>query len=741
MSGGRLDTARVGPVSNAGYEPDGGRAEEGAPGAGGARDRMGWYWRRIRRMSADEMWARALDLARQRRWASLQVRPGDALPPPPPTTRCAPHRLPHRPLAMPGPALAALLARADEIAAGRWEVLGVSRDDMAAPDWFTDPLTGRRAPHDRYCFRINHRSEWETGNVKQLWELSRHHHLTVLAAAWYASGDDRYPVIVDRHLRDWWQQNPFLSGVHWTSGIELGIRLISWTWIRRLLDGWDGAADLFEGNDDFARQLHWHQRFLASFQSAGTSANNHAVAEAAGQLVASCAFPWFADSGRWREGAATVLERELERNTFPSGVNREQASTYHAFVAELGILGGVEAGAAGHPLGDATWTRLRQMLDAAAALVDQNLRPPRQGDGDDGRALVVDGRPPTAGAGAGTDERGGGDPEDGGGWASLLATGAARFGAAPWWPAADADVRSTLLAALARTGPPPPSPSPAAGSADHGARPARRPDAFDDAGVTMLRTPADGDRPEIWCRCDAGPHGYLAIAAHAHADALSVEVRHGGVDVLADPGTYCYHGEPGMRAYFRSTIGHNTLELGGTDQSRSGGPFLWERHAVTHPLSVVPACADDRDPDIVTWAAQHDGYAVLDPPALHRRTVRLDRRRLRLEIVDTVVSAGPHPCRLAFHLGPAVRTLLDGSTASLGWTGPDGPVTATLRLPHKLRWTCHRGEDDPVLGWYSPGFGRRVPSVTLVGSGFCGADTADGHDLVTVLQFSRAPLA
>ncbi len=115
-------------------------------------------------------------------------------------------------------------------------------------------------------------------------------------------------------------------------------------------------------------------------------------------------------------------------------------------------------------------------------------------------------------------------------------------------------------------------------------------------GLTLLRTagqraaadgpvPADGQAaaggpaPEIWCRCDGGPHGYLSIAAHAHADALSVEVRYGGVDILADPGTYCYHGEPEWRSYFRSTIAHNTVELDGQNQSGDGGPFLWLRHA------------------------------------------------------------------------------------------------------------------------------------------------------------------
>ena len=614
-------------------------------------------------------------------------------------------------------ATAALIARAEEIADGRWEPLGVVRRDLDAPDWFADPVTGRRAPHDRLCFRINHRSERETGNVKQLWEVSRHHHLTVLAAAWFVTCDPRYPAIIDRQLRDWWRRNPFLSGIHWTSGIELGIRLISWTWIRRLLDDWPGVTDLFDDNDDFVRQLHWHQRFLASFRSSGTSANNHAIAEAAGQLVASCAFPWFAESRRWRESAAERLERELERNTFPSGIDREQATAYHGFVAELGLVAACEAAAAGHPLGAGTWARLQRMFDAAAAMVDEMLRPPRQGDGDDGLALLVDGRP---WPGPGT-------------WASVLAAGDAIFGRLPWWPDADGDVRSAFLAGLAQvanlTRPPTSTP-----------RPVRRPAEFDDAGFTILRARSNRHGPEIWCRCDGGPHGFLGIAAHAHADALSVELRLGGIDVLAEPGTYCYHGEPEWRSYFRSTIAHNTLGAGlhrPVPLGRAlplGSPGRHpppERHSPSPGPTAIPASS--------SWAAEHDGYTVLDPPAVHRRVVRLDRHRRRLEIVDTVISSGPHPCRLAFHLGPEVRSLLDGCTASLGWTGPDGPVTATMRLPEQLRWTCHRGEDDPILGWYSPGFGRKVTAVTLVGSGYCGADRPGPHDLVTVLRFARVP--
>ena len=133
--------------------------------------------------------------------------------------------------------------------------------------------------------------EEQVGNIKQVWELSRLQHLTVLATAWFLTHDERYARRVADHLRSWWRENPFLSGVHWTSGIELGIRLISLVWIRRLLDDWPGVADLFERDALALRQIRWHQQYLAAFPSRGSSANNHVIAEAAGQLVVKLRLP------------------------------------------------------------------------------------------------------------------------------------------------------------------------------------------------------------------------------------------------------------------------------------------------------------------------------------------------------------------------------------------------------------------------------------------------------------------
>jgi hypothetical protein len=582
---------------------------------------------------------------------------------------------------------------------GRWEFLGVWRTDLAAPDWYLDPITGHRAPRKKRSFRINTRSETETGNVKQVWELSRHQHLTLLAAAWFVTGDEAYPAVVADQLQSWWRENPFLYGVNWTSGIEVGLRLISWVWIRRLLDSWLGAPALFEHNDAAIDQVFWHQKYLAALQSRGSSANNHVIAEAAGQLIGSCAFPWFAQSGRWRANSAALLERELRLNTFPSGMNREQATDYQGFVAGLGMLAAVEAGASGHPLTVDTWRRLCLTVDASVALLDESQRAPRQGDSDDGRALLV-------------------DPPETNRWTSLLAAGASLFGSAPWWPRAEATLMSTLLGSLTDR---PPIVRGRAG---------QRPSHFADAGLTLLRTQPDHE-PEIWCRCDAGPHGYLSLAAHAHADALSMEVRYGGIDILADPGTYCYHGEPEWRSYFRSTLGHNTIELAAQDQSLSAGPFLWVRHAVTNAVTVEL----DEDQARQRWSAEHDGYQVLEPPARHRRSVQLDRQCRRIDVVDHIDTVGHHAVRTAFHLGPAVSAELEEDIARLRWpTGTgDDYESATMTLPSGLRWSMHRGECDPVLGWYSDRFGIKVPTTTLLGDGHCNGEALE---LRSSIQFA-----
>ena len=352
-------------------------------------------------------------------------------------------------------------------------------------------------------------------------------------------------------------------------------------------------------------------------------------------------------------------------------------------VLELLLAAAAEGEAAGHPLASEVWHRICAMIDALAAMVDTVGQPPRQGDGDQGRGLLLD------------------DPEAGS-VGPLLATGAAFFGRCGWWPGGLGETDLRTLAWRHLVGRPMPS----------GDRPQAIPNLFHDAGMALLRD-KPGTADEIWCRCDHGPHGFLSIAAHAHADALSVELRCGGVQILADPGTYTYQGEAKWRSYFRSTVAHNCLELDGRDQSVSGGTFLWLKPAQSQLIGVSGL---DQGSEAV-WSASHDGYRRLKAPARHQRTVRLIRQTGLLGIEDVVEGNARHDYRLTFHLGPQIDCYLDGGMAQLSWTVDGRRRRATMLLPEQLTWRAVRGQEEPPLGWYSPAFGQRIPTTTLIGTG------------------------
>ncbi|PID96381.1 MAG: heparinase [Actinomycetales bacterium] len=648
-------------------------------------------------MSGREVGVRLRDVARHVTWRRRQVAVGAPATIPADTLERRAFDAPLPPglrETVPAEVCSRVCEVADGILAGHWDVFGLRRQDIADPDWFFDPVTGRRAPQHAYAFDIDHRDESITGNVKSVWEVSRHHHLTVLAAAYWLTEDPRYAEVCAAQLRSWWAANPFLSGVNWTSGIELGIRLLSWVWIRRLLHHWPGSKELFEGNPAALEQIWWHQEYLTAFPSEGSSGNNHAIAEQVGRLAAACAFPWFAASLTWRTDSGDRLRRHLARNTFADGLNRELASDYHGFVLELVLCAAAEADAVGHSLPVPLWRMLGAGVDAAAALIDVTGRAPRQGDGDDGRALILDGH-------------------TGDSWSVSLDIGARVLGTSPWWPATVPSLTSIAVSALAD---------------DHrGAqapRPDRRPSSFADGGVHILRG-RTVEGAETWCRCDSGPHGFGSMAAHGHADALAIEFRVDGVDLLADPGTYCYHGEPKWRSYFRTTRAHNTLEVAGQPQSLEGGPFMWQSSAETTLDALRYA-----DEELVGWSAHHDGYRRLPSPVTHYRSVDVDPRTGAVAIIDMLAGAASQEVALRYHLGDQVTCHLEGARAVLTWAGRV-TSSAVLELPVELAWSSHRGEEDPPMGWYSPAFGEKLPSTTIEGVG----RLAPGVRLETRIRF------
>jgi hypothetical protein len=133
---------------------------------------LGWYARRVARMSPAEVVWRARDRVLQAAWSRRRVMQEQLASVGSPRTserRFGAVLSREAVSQVPEDAKAAVLASADRLLRGEWEVLGVVRTDMVRPDWFRDPLTGHRSAAGRYAFRIDHRSQAQVGNVKQGW--------------------------------------------------------------------------------------------------------------------------------------------------------------------------------------------------------------------------------------------------------------------------------------------------------------------------------------------------------------------------------------------------------------------------------------------------------------------------------------------------------------------------------------------------------------------------------------------
>lgn len=571
---------------------------------------------------------------------------------------------------------------ADEILQGRFSVFALDEVSLGFPPrWNRDPKTGVEAPLE-FGKTLNYRDERIVGNIKYLWEINRHLELVTLAQAWHLSAEDRYARGCRTLLDSWLQQCPYPSGQAWVSSLELGIRLLNWGFAWQLLGG--SRSSMFQDAEGRALRQRWltavyqHCHFIASYWSRYSSANNHLLGEALGLYVAATIWPLWPESAAWRRHGHDLFQAECLLQNAPDGVNREQGVWYHHEVADMMLLALVLAKANGDSFTEEFALRLERMLEFIASLMDVAGNVPAWGDADD--AVMVR-FVPTRNFPV---------------YRSLLATGAVWFKRADFalraggfddksrWLLGDA--AATEFAALE-------------GSASVSA-PERK---FPDGGYYILGE--DFAAPaEVRIVADAAPLGYLSIAAHGHADALSFTLSVAGCPMLIDPGTYAYHTDKKWRDYFRGTSAHNTLRVDELDQSVPAGNFLWLRHAraTCERFETSDAC------DL--FAASHDGYARLGDPVIHRRKLRYQHGSRVLVIDDSLSCSSEHLVEMFWHFSPACDVVCSDRAATIAC----GEVHAVLEWPDGATATVVKGRDSPPLGWSSPSFDIKIPSPTLV---------------------------
>lgn len=579
---------------------------------------------------------------------------------------------------------------AERILSGKFRLFG-NRDWALGfpPNWNRDPSTATLAPL-AFGKTLNYRDASAVGNIKYLWEPNRHLELVTLAQAWRLSGEARFAEGCRTLVDSWIRQCPYMMGPNWTSSLELALRLVNWSCAWHLLGG--DQSVLFQGQDGAALKARWlaavcqHCHFIAGYPSLHSSANNHLLGELLGLLIGSTTWPCWPESRRWREWALQSFEQQALLQNGVDGVNHEQAIWYQHEVADMMLLAGLTAAANGCDFSRAFWDRLEAMLGFIASCMDVGGHVPAFGDSDD--AVIVRFSP---------------DP-DFRVYQSLLASGSVLFARGDFKHKAQVfDDKSRWLlgdAAAAKFA--------AIGVDSSGTRVRRR---FEAGGYYILGGELETAR-EVRMVVDAAPLGYLAIAAHGHADALSFTLSVAGRPMLIDPGTYSYHTEPRWRDYFRGTSAHNTLRVDRLDQSVSGGPFLWTRHAIVRCL------AFELGGDLERIIAEHDGYRRLQDAIVHRREIAYERGARLVRVTDHIHCTSVHHIEIFWHFASECLVMLDGDTATATYDG----VELVLRWPAPLTARLARGSADPPLGWISQRFDEKVPADTLVVSGTVAGD-------------------
>lgn len=578
--------------------------------------------------------------------------------------------------------LAGLLNKADKILQHKLSYFNLQDHDLETPiNWHKDHSTGQQTNRDA-ILSVNYRDMSKNGDCKLVWEPNRHHQFVVLARAYKITGEIKYAQSVVTQMTSWLNANPYGYGMNWKNPLELGIRMINWVWAIDLI--LDSGLFVSEFKSLILNSVYLHCRDINSKFSQGSSANNHLIGEAAGLFIASSYFSMLSDAQRWRERSKAILETEIQAQTFSDGCSKEHGFSYQFFVFQLYLFSSQIAHWQKDDFSQDFRVTLNKLAAFIAFIAQGGEDYPMLGDQDDAYALDL-----------------GNHVHD----VNALCDLAAHLyddeifllnyhtpcESAFWF----FDQRITREHHTLQ---------------QHPTLVSRN---FKESGYFLLQAGNLKTKDQVSILFDCAELGYTSIAAHGHADALSLIMRINGKDLLVDCGTYDYYSFPNWRDQFRKTQAHNTIDVDNLDQSVITGPFMWEQHAKAQCTLWNPTNTGG----IVS--GKHDGYQRLESPLIHERQLDLNIENKRLEITDKIISKGNHDITLYFHLSEYCNNIqIKGQICTLTLND----IKVKICLPGNLiveivQGEWHEDPDQVSLGWLSRSYHQRTAIHTLIAKG------------------------
>jgi hypothetical protein len=493
------------------------------------------------------------------------------------------------------------------------------------------------------------------GDIKPVWEAGRLGWATVLARAYWLSGNEKYAEGLWKLIEAFWQANPANLGPHWSSAQEVALRLIALCFSYSLVA--NAKASTVQRKELLSRSLAEHAaRIPPTLAYAQAQNNNHLLSEALGLWTATAALPEHPKAAAWRRQGRNLFAAGIGRQVAANGAYAQHSANYQRLMLQLGAWAAQLAAVEGEPLPGEVMQRLRAAYEWLRGLLDETSgRVPNLGPNDGAYILPLSVLPFND-------------------YRPALQTAAAAFGAIGLKPGLWDETGMWLGMQTSK---------PQANKKTKQAGPLRL---ESDESWAYLRTAQFTSRP-------------------GHADQLHLDLWWRGQNITLDAGSYLYTAAAPWDNALAGTASHNTLMLDGREQMTRASRFLW--------LDWAQARVITRGPSPRRATAEHDGYRKLG--LIHRRHVEAKKNEWLVR--DQVLgSLSDHRGRLHWLL-PDWPWKIKGDTLTL--RAPRGRVAVhvdghELNLVRAGRRLAGGIKTAPIQGWVSPTYGAKQPALALM---------------------------
>lgn len=576
-----------------------------------------------------------------------------------------------------------------------FSVFGMPFDYTKEINWHQDIQSGNCFP--TVFSKDIHIRDTEDISAKIVWEVNRLQYLSIIAIRYKQSGDTKYIDLYRSICESWIDGNPYLLGVNWYSNIEVNLRLITWCLSWEILN----INHLVKIDNEFKSfvenkllpAIYLHCEYSYGNLSKFSSANNHLISEYAGLFIAS-SYWTFRESHKWRHLAKKGLEKEICIQHSDNGINKEEAADYIQFVTDFFLLSWIIGEKTNNHFSYKYKERIKKIFEYIYQFTDEKCNIPQYGDDDDGKCFIFNFN------------------ENFNNYRSLLISGAILFKEPKYKSKAGKIIDQKNIILFGSEGK----------------------DIYKKLKEVNIISytknyPNEGhfifkhqfSDKEIYIHFNAARLGYLSIAAHGHADALSLIIHINGHPFLVDSGTFCYHSHKVWRDYFIGTLSHNTIRIDKKNQAKIGGSTLWLDH---YFCSIIDYMSSG---ELDSVSASHNGYEKNG--VIHTRIVRFDKESMSIDIIDKIkiTDTSKHLIEIPFHFHPKVKIeLINGYyLAEL-----DGIGKITLSFEYGMERVIVTGQIKPILGWYSDSFYKKNPCPVIYSKGW----VSKSSDFITQMK-------